>query len=80
MILNIKHRGDYADNSFTSGNTIFHIDKELYMDRYLLDRAEDIEKRWCQLEGFKSEFEKIDRDIRNITEYQVVTIMGWSNS
>jgi hypothetical protein len=77
LILNIKHRDGYADNSFTSGDPVFHIDKELYMDRYLLDRAEDIEKRWCQLEDYKSEFEKINQAIRNITEYKVVIVMDF---
>ncbi|GBC00903.1 hypothetical protein RclHR1_00400017 [Rhizophagus clarus] len=57
-------------NSFTSGDSGFRIYKELYMDRYLLNRAEDIERRWHQLEILKSESEKINQAIRRITEYQ----------
>ncbi|PKY48469.1 hypothetical protein RhiirA4_404440 [Rhizophagus irregularis] len=70
LIFTLKHRDAFADNNFTSGDSGFHIHKELYMDRYLLNRAEDIEKRWHQLEILKSESEEINQAIRRITDYQ----------
>ncbi|RIA93542.1 hypothetical protein C1645_11566 [Glomus cerebriforme] len=70
LIFTLKHHDSFIDGNFISGDPGFHIHKELYMDRYLLNRAEDIEKRWHQLEGLKLESEKINHAIRRITEYQ----------
>ncbi|CAG8584347.1 1782_t:CDS:10 [Funneliformis caledonium] len=71
LILNLKQDG-YTDNSFTSsfGSTGFQIPKELYMDRYMLSKADDVERRWQHLEDLKVELEDINQDIKKITEFQ----------
>ncbi|CAI2169669.1 3378_t:CDS:10 [Funneliformis geosporum] len=72
LILNVKHCDGYTDNSFTSsfGSSGFQFPRELYMDRYMLNKADDVERRWQQLESLKSELENINQDIKKITEFQ----------
>ncbi len=77
LILNLKHCNDYSDNSYTSsfGDSAFYIHKELYMDRYLLTKVNDVDRRWYELESLKSELENIDQNIKKITDYQVNIIL-----
>ncbi|CAG8724332.1 28791_t:CDS:10, partial [Racocetra persica] len=72
LVMNLKHRDSDGNASFPTfqGDSTFQVLKELYMDRYMYENSQFVEKCWQEIEIMKNELEKIDLNIDKIIKFQ----------
>ncbi|CAJ0847517.1 11555_t:CDS:1 [Entrophospora sp. SA101] len=73
LIMTVNNKPEYNDtNSSNYNNQWFQIDKEIYMDRYLISNASEVEDCLMKSGDIKRELEQLNKKINNITNFQVI--------
>ncbi|CAJ0920625.1 7637_t:CDS:10 [Entrophospora sp. SA101] len=71
LIMTVNNKPEYNDtNSSNYNNQWFQIDKEIYMDRYLISNASEVEDCLMKSGDIKRELEQLNKKINNITNFQ----------
>ncbi|CAG8471221.1 10138_t:CDS:10 [Cetraspora pellucida] len=72
LIMNLKHKDSDGNVSFPTfqGDSTFQVLKEIYMDRYMYDNSQFVERCWQKIEIMKDELEKINQSIDKIIKFQ----------
>nr|CAG8445685.1 6585_t:CDS:10 [Entrophospora candida] len=71
LIMTVNNKPEYNDtNSSNYNNQGFQIDKEIYMDRYLISNASEVEDCLMKSGDIKRELEQLNKKINNITNFQ----------
>ncbi|CAG8616825.1 5842_t:CDS:10, partial [Racocetra fulgida] len=71
-ILDFEKYNSDGNPSFPTfqGDSTFQVLKELYMDRYMYENSQFVERCWQKIEIMKNELEKIDLNIDKIIKFQ----------